>query len=122
DARRTTQKPYVDHALLPAPAATFSTQVNRWLAARLAQPYDLPRLARAFNASTRTLLRRYRADTGSTPLRWLQQARVDRARQLLEDGSLSVGQVVSAVGYEDTATFSRLFRRQVGQSPGDFRR
>ncbi len=122
EARRGTQKPYVDNALLPAPPATFATRVNRWLAARLAQPYDLPTLARAFNASTRTLLRRYRADTGSTPLRWLQQARVERARQLLERGGLSLGQVVSAVGYEDVATFSRLFRRHVGQPPGDFRR
>lgn len=122
DAQRSTQKPYVDSALLPAPAAPFSAQVNRWLAAHLAEPYDLARLAQAFHASARTLLRRYRADTGSTPLRWLQQARVDRARQLLEGGALSVGQVVSAVGYEDAATFSRLFRRHVGRSPGDFRR
>lgn len=122
DAQRSSQKPYIDNALLPAPAAPFSAQVNRWLAARLAQPYDLPRLAQAFHASTRTLLRRYRQDTGTTPLRWLQQARVDRAKHLLESGAMSVGQVVSAVGYEDAATFSRLFRRQVGQSPGHFRR
>jgi transcriptional regulator GlxA family with amidase domain len=122
DAQRASQKPYVDNALVPAPAAPFSAQVNRWLATHLAQPYDLSRLAQAFHASTRTLLRRYRQDTGTTPLRWLQQARVDHARRLLESGTMRLGQVVSAVGYEDAATFSRLFRRQVGQSPGDYRR
>jgi len=122
EAQRLTQKPYVDQALIPPPPAGFATQVNRWLSARLAEPYDLPRLARAFHVSSRTLLRRYRHETGVTPLRWVQQARIDRAKRLLESSAMSLAQVVEAVGYEDAATFSRLFRREAGQSPGLYRR
>ena len=89
---------------------------------RLAQRYDLPALAAALHTSTRTLLRRYRQETGDTPLQWLQQARVRRAQQLLETSRASVAQVMAAVGYEDPATFSRLFVRLVGETPARYRR
>jgi AraC-like DNA-binding protein len=95
--------------------------VQRWLAERLAQRYDLGLLAQAFHTSTRTLLRRYRRETGGTPLAWLQQARVRKAQRLLEGGQ-RLAEVVAAVGYEDVATFSRLFQRQVGDSPARYRR
>ncbi|WP_395702867.1 GlxA family transcriptional regulator [Aquabacterium sp.] len=121
--RRASQRPFVDEVLLPPEqAAPFSAQVQRWLGARLAQRYELAALAAAFHTSTRTLLRRYRQETGSTPLAWLQQARVRQARRLLETSRKSLAQVVAEVGYEDVATFSRLFQRQVGESPARYRR
>lgn len=119
---RTSQQPYVDAELLPRTVQPLSAQVQRWLARRIGQRYDLPALAAAFHMSTRTLLRRYRQETGATPLQWLQQARVRRAQQLLEAGGATVAQVVAAVGYEDLATFTRLFQRQVGETPARYRR
>ena len=60
------------------------------------------------------LLRRYKAETDLTPLVWLQQARIDKAKRLLEVSAMSLGEVVEKVGDLDVATFSRLFVRHVG--------
>lgn len=121
-AARSNQLPYVDNALVPSPRPRFSTQVHRWLRASLGQAYDLESLAAALHVSSRTLLRRYAAETGQTPLAWLQRARVDKARQLLESSSLGLAQIVEAVGYQDVATFSRLFTREVRETPAQYRR
>jgi len=89
---------------------------------RLADPYDLATLAAAFHVSPRTLLRRVSAETGQPPLAHLQQARVGKAKLLLESTSLTVAQVTERVGYADVATFGSLFRRLAGQPPAEYRR
>lgn len=92
------------------------------LGSRLTETYDLERLAQAFHVSTRTLLRRVKAQTGDSPLALLQQARVDKAKQLLSDSAWSIAQITEAVGYADVPTFSRLFASRVGETPARYRR
>ena len=118
---RSTQLPYVDAALMPVTQQPFAVQVNRLLLAGLAQGYDLHALAAALNVSPRTLLRRYAAETGLSPLAWLQRARVEKAKQLLERSRQSLAQIVEAVGYQDVATFTRLFVRHVRETPARYR-
>lgn len=122
DRGRGSQRPYVDAQLLLHRPSPFAAQVQDWLRKRLTERYDLAAIAEAFHLSTRTLLRRYRQDTGSTPLDWLQRARVRRAQRLLEAGAGSLAQIVGEVGYEDVASFTRLFQRVVGESPARYRR
>ena len=74
------------------------------------------------SGSTRTLNRRFKAATGETPLEFLQKARIERARGLLETSRLSFDQIVERVGYEDGSSFRRLFKRAVGISPHEYRR
>lgn len=120
---RASQAPFVDSALLgPASLPTFAHSVAQWLGARLAQTYNLERLAQAFHVSTRTLLRRVKAQTGDSPLALLQQARVDKAKQLLSDSAWSIAQITEAVGYADVPTFTRLFANHVGETPARYRR
>ena len=98
---RASQAPFVDRALLrPSKLPTFAQGVTQWLEARLTEPYDLERLAAAFHVSPRTLLRRVKAQTGDSPLALLQQARVDKAKQLLNDSERSIAQITEAAGYE----------------------
>lgn len=119
---RASQAPFVDSALLGPSLPSFAHGVAQWLGARLTEPYDLERLAQAFHVSTRTLLRRVKAQTGDSPLVLLQQARVDKAKQLLNDSAWSIAQITEAVGYADVPTFSRLFTRRVGETPARYRR
>jgi len=121
DDARTSQSPYVDDALLPTPGSSFSSGVQRHLERHIEQPYDLRLLAEHFHVSTRTLLRRYRAETGTTPLTHLQQVRVRRARHLLATTDLSLGEVHRSVGYRDNGAFNELFVRQTGLRPRDYR-
>ena len=48
--------------------------------------------------------------------------RMQRAMQLLADSTQTLEQVATAVGYQDAFSFSKVFKREVGQSPRDFRR
>jgi len=120
---RASQAPFVDSALMgPTGLPSFAHSVAQWLGSRLTETYDLERLAQAFHVSTRTLLRRVKAQTGDSPLALLQQARVDKAKQLLSDSAWSIAQITEAVGYADVPTFSRLFASRVGETPARYRR
>lgn len=118
---RDSQTPYVDQSLLRPVVAPFSAEVRAYLADRLREPYDLPRLAKVFHVSTRTLLRRFRIETQRSPLSFLQDERIAHAKTLLETTALSVGNVMEACGYQDLSTFRKLFAARVGMSPGRYR-
>jgi len=121
--QRASQAAFVDPALTAQPQlGTFSERVHGWLRDRLEQPYNLALLAEAFHVSGRTMLRRLQAETGQSPLAYLQSQRVDKAKRLLESSSLSVAQVSERVGYLDVATFSSLFKRLTDHSPAEYRR
>lgn len=122
DANRASQAPFIDARMLPPPVENFASRVMAWLEQRLDQPYDLQAIAAAFHVSARTLLRRFKDDAGTTPLAHLQQARIGKARLLLESTSHSVARVTEQVGYGDVATFGALFKRVVGESPAQYRR
>jgi len=78
-------------------------------------------LAAAFTMSESSLLRQLKRLTGLTPLQYLQEMRLDRARQLLENRTYkSVAKVAAAVGYADARSFSRAFKRRFGKLPSDF--
>jgi transcriptional regulator GlxA family with amidase domain len=118
---RQSQAPFIDRSLAPTAASPFSEQIERWLVDRISDPYCLAELAAAFNVSTRTMLRRYRNEAGMTPLDFLQRARIDHAKRLLEESHDSLSKITGSVGYRDPGTFRRLFIDEVGISPADYR-
>lgn len=119
---RDSQSPYVDEQLAQRSRGAFSVAVRAHLLERLGEAYDLAGLADAFHVSTRTLLRRFQAETGQTPLDFLQAARVGHAKRLLETTDLGVGEIASVVGYQDPGTFRRLFDKHAGMSLAHYRR
>ena len=70
----------------------------------------------------RTFARRFRAATGYQPIEYVQALRVEEAKQMLETEELTVDEVAEAVGYDDPASFRRLFKRCAGLSPAAYRR
>ncbi|MFC3448676.1 GlxA family transcriptional regulator [Amycolatopsis speibonae] len=121
DDARSSQAPYVDTDLLPATGRGFSQGVKRRLDQNLHERYDLGLLAATFHVSTRTLLRRFRDETGKTPLGYLQEARVRRSKHLLETTERTVAGIAAEVGYRDPGTFSTVFARLTGHRPRDYR-
>ena len=121
---RSSQAPYMDAQLIsPPPTQTngFSSSVLQWLEKRMQEPFYLTRVAEAFHVSPRTLMRRVKAETGHSPLTLLQLARINKAKQLLQSTPWSIAKIVETVGYTDPATFSRLFAREVGETPARYR-
>jgi transcriptional regulator GlxA family with amidase domain len=72
--------------------------------------------------SERTFARRFVAETGTTPHKWLVQQRVLRARELLESTDLPVESVASHSGFGSAALLRTHFQTVVGTSPQRYRR
>ena len=79
-------------------------------------------LAADAGLSERSLLRRFKAATGLTPLAYLQHTRIQAAQQRLESGPDPVEAIAFDVGYEDATAFRKVFRRLTGLTPSDYRR
>jgi transcriptional regulator GlxA family with amidase domain len=93
-----------------------------WLAQNYERTDIVAELVRRSGLPKRTFDRRFRTATGYSPLAYVQALRIEEAKQLLETDSAPVEAVAREVGYEDTASFRRLFRRLAGMTPGDYRR
>ena len=93
-----------------------------WMSANAHRPLTVDELARQAATSPRTLARRFREQTGTTPLQWLIAARVRRAQELLETSSLSVDQIAAATGFDGAASLRDRFHRTIGVSPKSYRR
>ncbi|MEI4744867.1 GlxA family transcriptional regulator [Rhodococcus erythropolis] len=119
---RTSQSPYIVDSMLPVNHTQFADDVGSWLVERMAEPYDLDLLSDAFHLSTRTMLRKFKDETGESPRSYLQRARIRKAKRLLESTDWSLGKILGHIGYQDPGTFRRLFTDRVGISPADYRK
>jgi AraC family transcriptional activator FtrA len=108
---------------LPASAAGESLQpVLDWMLENLATEHTVPSLARRARMSPRSFARRFVAETGTTPHRWLTTQRVQHAQRLLEETQLSVEEVAAECGFGTAALLRHHFHRIVGVAPNDYRR
>lgn len=83
---------------------------------------DLTALAGRLTLSPRTMARRFADEIGISPGQWLKDRRLAIARTLLEETDMSVAEICHRVGYEDEASFNRLFSKTTGMPPGAYRR
>ncbi len=105
------------------PAATGSLEPTReWARCRLAEPLTVEAMARHANVSPRTFARRFREETGTTPLQWLLTRRVLEARRLLEESDLPVEDVALRAGFGNAASLRDHFRRATATTPTGYRR
>jgi AraC family transcriptional regulator, transcriptional activator FtrA len=103
--------------------ATDSLEPTRaWARERIATPLTVEAMARHANVSPRTFARRFRAETGTTPLQWLLARRVLAARRLLERSDLPVEAVAAEAGFGDAASLRAHFRRATATTPTAYRR
>ena len=90
--------------------------------ASLSEQHTVASLARRASLSERTFVRRFAAETGTTPHKWLSQQRVLAARRLLEESDLSVEQVADRTGFNSAVVLRDHFRRATGLAPLAYRR
>jgi transcriptional regulator GlxA family with amidase domain len=93
-----------------------------WLAENYEKPDIVAEMVKKSGMPKRTFDRRFKAATGYSPLAYVQSLRVEEAKHMLETGSDPVDSIGREVGYEDAASFRRLFRKLAGMTPGDYRR
>lgn len=91
------------------------------LVARLDDPPSLMDLARHVRLSHAKLEQGFRDIFGTTVFGYLRDYRMDKARQLLYEGKISIAQIANAVGYTNPAQFSAAFKRRFGITPRECR-
>lgn len=98
------------------------TQIQIWLQDNYHRDILLPNVAERFGMSVRTLNRRFKAALGRTPLEYLQEIRINIARDLLKTSNLSINEIADRIGYQDPGYFTVLFKKQLATSPNDYRK
>lgn len=100
----------------------FAERVLAHVRAHLAEDLGPARLAEQFHMSLRTLQRRLRNGIGSSPQDLVLAARLEQAQTLLATGTMRVGEVAAAVGFDDLSHFSRRYKSAFGHPPSEARR
>lgn len=93
-----------------------------WAADHLDEQLSVEKLAAQAHMSARTFARRFRDETGTTPLQWLTSQRLAHAEELLENSSLSVEQIATRVGFGNAATLRHHFSTARGTTPQQYRK
>jgi transcriptional regulator GlxA family with amidase domain len=104
------------------PSSGSLEPTRRWAAERLAEPLGVAEMSRHAGVSPRTFARRFRAETGTTPLQWLLSQRVLEARRLLEATDLPVEEIAWRTGFGTAASLRDHFRRATSTTPTAYRR
>ncbi|RSM58156.1 AraC family transcriptional regulator [Actinoplanes sp. ATCC 53533] len=88
----------------------------------LAYPWTLPTLAATAGLSRAAFAARFTERVGRPAMRYLLSLRMQRARTLLRDERATVAAIAGRVGYGSDVAFAAAFKREVGTSPGAYRR
>ena len=92
-------------------------RIDEFIKAHIDKPTCLQDLAHVVNLSPQTFHRAFKAATGQPPLRYCQEIRMRRARELVEGGTISISDIAAALGYSDHAHFTNTFRKHWGVAP-----
>ncbi|MFI5527716.1 GlxA family transcriptional regulator [Kitasatospora sp. NPDC051853] len=96
--------------------------LRRWIAEHLAEDLSAEALAARLHLSVRHFSRLFRERTSRTPAVYVESARLEAARRLLEETGLGLPEVAAASGLGSVETLHRVFRRRLGTTPAEYRR
>src|SRR5579872_2986763 len=106
------------HQRGPDPRITW---IVDFMLRHMSEPLTIATLAERVNLSRSRFTALFVAQTGTAPMRYLQRARLRRARLLVDRTFLTVKEIMGAVGYSDPSHFTRDFRREHGVAPSMLR-
>ncbi|MCJ8014603.1 AraC family transcriptional regulator [Paenibacillus sp. KQZ6P-2] len=96
-------------------------QTIAYLQQHLTRPFDAKHMEETLHFHFDYLARCLKKYTGLSPLQYKHELQIKKAKSLLENTGLSVSEIGVQVGIENTNYFIRLFRKQMGISPGQYR-
>ncbi|MFB6438607.1 GlxA family transcriptional regulator [Streptomyces sp. NPDC056411] len=128
-ARRTVVPPHRDGGQaqyvrrpVPEPQRSSTGAARAWALEHLDRALTLRELAAREAMSVRTFTRRFREEAGVSPVQWLTQQRIERARQLLEETDLTVDRIAAEAGFGTAASLRQHLQSALGVSPRAYRR
>ncbi len=95
---------------------------QEWIADHYRETSPVTAMVRLSGLAERSFMRRFRRATGLSPLEYVHTLRLEEAKQALESSERPIEAIAEEVGYEDASFFGRLFRRNVGLTPAQYRK
>jgi transcriptional regulator GlxA family with amidase domain len=105
-----------------APERQSLREVQRFAVENLARDLSVEALAARAHMSPRHFARSFRAQTGTTPARYVESLRLEAARRRLEDADEPVAAIAAACGFGTPETMRRVFLRALAVGPAEYRR
>ena len=96
-------------------------KVQEWLGQHYQEEIAIAAIAKQFKLSVRSLNRRFKYATNSSPLQYLQNLRIEHAKELLKQSNLAISEVADMVGYQDASYFTSLFKKVTAVTPIEYR-
>lgn len=109
------------HLSLQRPEDDRLSRLLEWVEAHAGADLTIPALAARCAMSERTFSRRFAAETGMTPARFVERVRMGRARRLLEESDIRLERLADDCGFRSAEVMRRLFQRHLGLSPTQYR-
>jgi transcriptional regulator GlxA family with amidase domain len=115
------QSQFSAHLAAQIAARSPVQEVQAWILDNLPSNLTVETLARQGGMSVRNFARVFRQEAGVTPAYFVEMARVDSARRMLEDTVLPLQRVASRCGFTNVDGLRRAFLRRLGVGPHDYR-
>ncbi len=121
DLRRVSQQAYTIYEAKTDHNDLQIKEVQHWIARHLMEPISIKDLLKIASMSLRTFERRFKKATGDSPLAYLQQIRVESAKQQLETTNMSFDEIAYQMGYKNSGSFRKIFVKWVSLLPSEYR-
>lgn len=121
DLNRTSQQAYASTRQRKFHQDEAILKAQEYIEDHYGHPIGLADMAKTANLTERTFSRRFKQATGQSPGQYLQTIRIEQARKILETQNWPLEKIVQEVGYDDLSSFSRLFKKNCGLSPSQYR-
>ena len=116
------QLPFTAMTRPPDTSDAIIGECQSWISENYHAANPVQRMAERSGLNPRTFARRFKAATGYHPIDYVQALRVEEAKQMLETDEGGIDDIAEAVGYDDPASFRRVFKRRAGLTPAVYRR
>ncbi len=100
----------------------LASEIIRYMQENLEQDISLNSLSQQFSYSLSSIRRIFQNETGVSIMAYLTQLRIEKAKTLLAETSLSVERIAASVGYSNVYYFSNAFKSKAGKSPSQYRK
>ncbi len=121
DIERNSQSPFSIFQTQKNHGDELICQAQNYIEENLGEKISFEQLASKLAISRRNFDRRFIKAIGNTPVEYLQRAKVEVAKRILEKGRATIFEVMNEVGYSDDKAFREVFKKITGLSPLDYK-